>query len=180
MLIAHLTYILEQDADREGDRAAHLETQIASVQTRLTRLIDALLDGTLDKESFEMRKRLLFEEEQSLKDSLQAGSPDSVTFQARLTELFELACTAQQSYRLASPELKREMALRLTSNRTVAEKDVSVSPYFPLASIEQCSSIHRSGHQQHVVRTVKRAAEGLWEWARKEATREDGLADEAA
>lgn len=151
-LIAHLTYILEEDSAREVDRAAHLETQIASVETRLTRLIDALLDGTLDKESFEMRKRLLLEEEQSLKESQRATAPDLGRFQARLSELFELACTAQQSYRLASPESKREMALRLTSNRTVAAKDVSVEPYFPLAFIEQCSSIHRSGDGR--IRTV--------------------------
>ena len=152
MLIAHLRYILEQDADRERiDDGSH--TQIASVQTGLTRLIDALLDGTLDKESFEMRKRLLLEEEQSLKDSLQSARQILFNYSARLTELFELACMAQQSYRLASPESKREMAIRLSSNRTVAGKDVSVEPYFPLALIEQCSLIHQCGHQQHVVRT---------------------------
>src|SRR5207244_2890030 len=97
-----------------------------------------------------------------------AGAPDPVRLQSRLIELFELACTAQQGYRLASPESKREMAIRLSSNRTVAEKDVSVEPYFPLAFIEQCSLIHRSGHQQHVVRTAKKVACGLVDWMKDE------------
>ncbi len=45
---------------------------------------------------------------------------------------FELACSAQQSYGLATAPEKRELILRLSSNRFVAGKDVVVEPYLPL------------------------------------------------
>lgn len=60
------------------------------------------------------------------------------------------------------------MAVLLTSNRTVAKKRVSVEPYFPLAFVENCSSIHSSGDQQHSVRTFKKAAQLCLNWMKDE------------
>jgi len=40
LLVAHLRYVLEQDAAREPDRVADPHTRIAGVATRLTRLPD--------------------------------------------------------------------------------------------------------------------------------------------
>lgn len=142
LLIEHLTCAMKKDIDREVDRVAHLGTQIASVETRLARLVDARVEGVIDKDSFEMRKRLLLEEEASLKESRHTSVPDLDRFQRQLAEVFELACTAQQSYRLATPASRREMAIRLSSNRTVAGKEVSVEPYFPLADLPDLPSIH--------------------------------------
>ena len=68
------------------------------------------------------------------------------------------------------------MAIRLSSNRTVAEKRVSVEPCFPLTFVEKCSLIHQSGHQQHIVRTARQAARELADWMKDEV--ESGRADE--
>ncbi len=144
-LITQLTDVQQQDVENETDRRANLQAQVATIENRLTRLIDALLDGTLDKGSFEVRKRTLLEEEQSLKESLQTTLPAHERAKALVLELFELACTAQQSYQMASPGSKREMAIRLSSNLSVAEKKVSVEPYFPLSFIANRSLVHSSG-----------------------------------
>ena len=50
-------------------------------------------------------------------------------------DTFELASSAQQGYRLGNPASRRELAIRLCSNRTVAGKEVSIEPYFPLKII---------------------------------------------
>jgi site-specific DNA recombinase len=168
-LFAHLEHILEQDAGREVDRASQLQLQITGIANRLTRLIDALVDGALDKESFEIRKRALLEEEQSLKQSLESAPPSCEQVLARVARVFELACTAQQSYLLASPQSKRELTFLLTSNRTVAGKDVHVEPYFPLAAIGEHSPIYPSGDQRHIVRTFKNTCSEILEWAKAES-----------
>lgn len=107
----------------------------------------------------------------SLAESTQSAPPDSKQVVAKMAAVFELAYVARQSYLLASPASKREMALLLTSNRTVAARDVFTKPYFPIALIADAALIHSSGHQWDAIRTSKKAAEDLWKWAKEEAAK---------
>ena len=125
--------VQRQDDASEDERKSHLQAQIGAIQMRLTRLIDAFVDGTLNKEDFESRKRTLLEEERSLTDSLRSKARTPEVAKALVEELFELASSAQQSYRLGNSASRREMAIRLCSNRSVSRKDVSVKPSISFA-----------------------------------------------
>lgn len=133
------------DQQTTFDRTAQLQAQLDGIKTRLTRLIDAFLDGHLDKQSFEERKRTLLEEQRSLEDSQRAGSPDPGRATQLVVDTFELASSAQQSYRFGNPASRRELAIRLCSNLTVAGKDVSVEPYFPLRVIAERHLVRGGG-----------------------------------
>ena len=63
----------------------------------------------------------------------------------RVLDTFELASSAQQSYRFGNPASRRELAIRLCSNWTVAAKEVSVEPYFPLRIIAERHLVQSGG-----------------------------------
>jgi DNA invertase Pin-like site-specific DNA recombinase len=86
----------------------------------------------MGKETFETRKRSLLESNASLDEQLSGVTPDLEVERANLLEVFELICTAQQSYRMASVDEKRELVEKLSSNRLVSGNHVLVEPYFPI------------------------------------------------
>lgn len=108
-------------------RRAEMEMKLGATKARLDRLTDALVDGHLDRDSFATRKASLLEEQRFLREALDDSGP-AAEDQAR-REMFELAFTAQQSYQAADVTEKREMIVRLSSNRTVAGKEVVIEPH---------------------------------------------------
>jgi site-specific DNA recombinase len=112
---------------------SELEMKLGSTKARLDRLTDALVDGHLDRESFETRKTSLLEEQRELREALAAAGTESEA--GAIREMFELAFTAQQGYKHAGPAEKREMVIKLSSNRTVAGKNVVVEPHPALQTL---------------------------------------------
>ena len=129
MLRTQLELVERHDNENEDLRRAQLQAQLDALQERQTRLTDALIDGLIDKPTFEQRKRALLEEERSLRDSLETNGPDSEAAKRFIMETLELASTAQLSYEMGDVPARRELALKLCSNRTVAGKHVSVKPH---------------------------------------------------
>jgi site-specific DNA recombinase len=93
---------------------------------RKTRLTDAFLDGGIDKEAFEERKAGLLMEETGLKDRLAHLGQDGRSAVTRLENFLELAKTASILYKQGLLEEKRDLVQKLTSNLTLAEKNLSV------------------------------------------------------
>ncbi len=124
-----------QAEDAKTEIAAHTQARLAALASRETRLVDAFLDNLLSKELFDKRQRDLVEERRSVEDELKAGASRTEGSTKRIGELLELASTAQQSYELANTQLRRELVLRLTSNRVVSRKNVSIEPCFQLSVI---------------------------------------------
>src|ERR1019366_1584156 len=93
------------------------ETQLSD---RLNRLTDAYLDGDLEKEVFEERKKALLMERQKLKEviSSQTQTPD---IPVALEKFLELAGSAFLQYKSGLPEEKRELLQIVTSNRIVRD-----------------------------------------------------------
>ncbi|TSC70955.1 MAG: hypothetical protein CEO12_80 [Parcubacteria group bacterium Gr01-1014_46] len=133
--------MLAQEVDNTVDRAAQIRMHLAAVKQRQTRLIDAFLDGALDKENFDTRKSKLLEEERLIEDSSRQQEPDSHDLKQFIVNTLELASVAQQGYRLANAAGKREMVISLSSNRSVSGNDVVVEPYFPVSVIANRSLI---------------------------------------
>lgn len=124
--------VAERTEHLAGQRAA-LEMKLGATRARLDRLTDALIDGNLDRDSFESRKGSLLEEQRALRDALENSATEREDSARR--ELFELAFAAQQSYGIAKPAEKREIIVRLSSNRFVAGKNVVVEPHPALVTL---------------------------------------------
>jgi site-specific DNA recombinase len=104
--------------------------QLAAIQTRHDRLVDAFLEGSIDKETFEPRKTRLLMEQRGLEEKL-ARDVDEEQIATRLREILELASTASLSHSMGTDDEKRELLEILTSNRRVDRKSVVVELSFP-------------------------------------------------
>lgn len=167
-LLQCIEHALTEESDFEVSRVAVLNEQLAQIKGRHSRLVDALLDGTLDKASFEERKQRLLVEQAEIQQSLSSDTPQAAEIQSFLSETLELASTAQQSYFAATPELRRELVLALSSNRTVSGKDVSIEPYFPSSLLANFKGFQSGAPGSCRSRTLQKIVRELISWAREE------------
>lgn len=171
-LAQHLAFVLANESVDRVDRDAQARLQLSAIKARQTKLIDVLLDGAIDKESFETRKVALLEETRLIEDSLRVDGPTSADLKQFVLDTLELASVAQHGYRLADSAAKREMVLSLTSNRTASGNHVVVEPYFPLSVITNRPLIPNGDPSQETARTLRQIAEDLVDWGRDILTRQ--------
>lgn len=173
---AKLLVLLEKLSDpahSEVDKKRHQEMQLGAVKDRLGRLIDAFVDGNLDKGTFDERKQQLLEEKQRLENEI--GRPaDELPERAMLLEALGLISAAQQSYELGNLAARRELAFRLTSDRSVAGKNVSVEPHPVLRMLANRRVVPGGDPYRNATRTLPRLAWKLWSWSKRWQRRQDG------
>ncbi|WP_051244966.1 recombinase family protein [Thalassobaculum salexigens] len=125
-------------AERKGsaaelDRAGALRRE--NIEGRLSRLLDAFLDGTIEKPEYEAKKRALLVEQRLIEETLTERSRWSGDTGA---EMLELLTSLSLSYKTGKADEKREMLKLTTSNLWVREKYIGVellSPYQEAADL---------------------------------------------
>lgn len=138
LLMERLQLAADSTRARASERRSTLQTQLAAIRSRRERLVDALVDGLLDRATFDERLKALTSDEENARAVIAECDAEDESDLVSLMEALELASSAQQSYGLASAEEKREMVIRLSSNRSVSGKEVSVEPHSALrALVEQ-------------------------------------------
>lgn len=142
-IIACLTQLQFSDVDIETLRAEyetwnlpaqleverkHIDLRLADVQDRMARLTDYLLDGTLDRGSFDEKKQALqielvqFEEERRDLDDRALSNTDVEKF-------FEIMKSLAGLYISAKPSIKRGIVENCFSNRAWTGKSVELEPW---------------------------------------------------
>jgi site-specific DNA recombinase len=116
---------LAQDSMREQE-IGNARLMLDQNQTRRTRLTDAFLDGTIDKELFEERKAALLLESTGLKERIALLERRDESALVKIENFLELVKTASLLYREAFPDEKRDLVQKLTSNLSAVGKNVSV------------------------------------------------------
>ncbi len=159
---------LDRQTEDTSSGAAHRQARMALIDGRLSRLVDALIDGLLDKDSFDRRKLKLLQEKQSLEAAHAEAGPSTGELSAFIMNALELACSAQQSYEIASPSRKRELVETLSSNRRVAGKQLLVEPRMPVRVLLERASVSQCGHYRDATRTLDNAVYELIAWAKGE------------
>lgn len=119
---------------RKSEREASLKLSIAATSDRLARLTDALIDGLIDKEAFEERKRRALEERCDL-DAAIAELPNMVPLERYLNENVELANTAYLQYENGNLYFKRETLKKLKSNFVARGNSLVFAPPSPFKEI---------------------------------------------
>lgn len=133
-LEAEVTAFLDESEESTKRVQDTWKLQLAALQTRHDRLVDAFLEGTLDKETFEPRKKRLLMEQRELEEKL-GRDVDTGQIASRLREILELASTALLSHEMGNDEEKRELLEILTSNRRVDKENVAVELSFPFCQL---------------------------------------------
>ena len=119
----------------------------------MSRLVDAYLDGAVERTLFEEKKLALLLEKKGLeerRDDIAANQSDAGK---DLDGFLELAQTVPLGYGIGNPEEKREILKSVTSNLRVDRKDVVVELLSPFREIANLPSGTTGGPLRYRPRT---------------------------
>ena len=116
-----------RDGFDHAENLRSIDLRITQTRQRLERLTDLLIDGSIDKNDFEARKRSLIMEqammnEERLKATKSGPNPEDIQ------NFLELTKTLSLLYRSATNDEKREMVENCFSNRTLSGKNLVLEP----------------------------------------------------
>lgn len=134
-------------------RASEIERDLGLVGVRLERLTDALLDGTIDKATYDDRRAGLLEQRAGLKEHQDGGSS---TFWRCIAERFELGLRALPGYEMGNDDEKREMVQLVSSNLLVVGKEVVFPMFSPFKKVRKWVISNGGGPLRGAVRTTTR------------------------
>jgi len=105
----------------------NVRLRLDGIRTRLGRLTDAFIDGTIEKTLFDARKGLLLEDEQRTLETIRNLEAGSDTAPQRLERFLELIKNAPVAYENAEPDEKRDLVKNLFSNLKLIDKNVDIT-----------------------------------------------------
>jgi DNA invertase Pin-like site-specific DNA recombinase len=162
--LAHLIRRRRGEMQSHGEkRKQALELQIEQCRERLSKLTDALIDGTLDKELFINKKNALVLEQEKLKDELTNFEQNISASFEEAEKILELANSAYSSYKKATGEEKREMVKIVTSNLSINGKSLAIKLNLPFDLILNRSKNSDGGAHRDTPRTLASMVEKIAE-----------------
>ncbi len=167
-LVKRVELLRVQWEEKTEEREKVLRLQRAKVQDRLTSLTDALLDGLIEKDLFEERKRSLLEERSELDGRIAGREENRRPLPDKLQEFLELAESAYSSYKAGLDNEKRDLLKIVTSNRTVRDKTVGIELKEPFRLIAERASVSNGGPCRARPRILDEVLAGLIKYCRQE------------
>lgn len=133
-----LTLKLKENwARREEDDRRALSLQRHSLESRLSRLTDVYLEGAIERDLFEAKKRQLLMERTAVADRERLGSTSAELVADRVRQFLELARSLVLSYKMAENDEKREILDSVTSNFTFDGNRVAIALRSPFREIAE-------------------------------------------
>jgi hypothetical protein len=118
-----------------------VQLQLESLRTRVSRLTDLFLDGSLQKTVFDEKQRTYVWEETELRRKLTFLESGSEPAYREVEKFVELLKSPQMLYKQADHENKRELLKILLSNLTVSGKTVSLVLRIPFHLVAEREKI---------------------------------------
>lgn len=135
--------------------------RLDGIRNRLARLTDAFIDGIVDKPLFEERKNALTLEEREAREMIEVLEAGNSNALKRLEKFLELIKDAPFLYKHATPDEKRDLLRKLTSNLSASNKNVSVEPKASVALLLNRTKISNGAPSRGVHRTWSRLLKKL-------------------
>lgn len=132
-----------------------LELKLNAVRDRFNRLVDAQLDGTIDKDTFQQRKSASHMEQQDLEEQRAHTVQVAHSVTETLRDFLEYAGNAYSSYKSALNGDKRELLRTVTSNRSIDGENVMVELSEPFDKVAERPKCTRSGLYRYRPRTLR-------------------------
>lgn len=156
-----------QDAARDSGQQGWT-LRMNNLQERQHRLTDALVDGLIDKNTFNERKRGLLLEEETLRAE-EVAHQNRATSATQLRTVIELAKSLKRSHELSDRTEKRRLVELTTSNRRVCGKEIMIEPQNWLCDLrniagvtegDQCRSRDRTEMLEKLIANGCKGVEG--------------------
>lgn len=132
--------LIEEERQRENEGAgARLEQvgrDLGLINERMEHLTDAVLDGTIDKGTYDERRGALIAQKIEL---LERQKGVGSTIWQTVAERFELGLTALQGYEIGNDDEKREILKSVGSNFVVRQKEAVFPMLSPFSDIRTWS-----------------------------------------
>lgn len=139
-LVLARTCVEERKKEQSKNQAATstaLRLQLDQMQSRLEKLADALIDGTIDKGLFQKKQNALLQDQARIKEQLAETEKGACAALLNLTNVVELAKSPSTLYKTASSEEKRQLLKTVLSNLSVSEKNVAITLTLPFKLIAE-------------------------------------------
>jgi hypothetical protein len=114
--------------EEAGARRKALELKMGQLAGRRARLTDALIDGLLDRDLFEERQAVLLAEKRTLEEQIGDLAAPGMTGPQKLADFLERLDSAYSLYKSGTPDEKRELLAKFTSNWIATGKEVDFTP----------------------------------------------------
>lgn len=140
-------------------RAEHVSTLLLKsdvVAERLSRLTDAFLDASIEKDLFEQKKTALLLERRQIEDVLSKLRNRNGSIPNELERFLELAGSAYSLYKTNDLEKQRRLLKNVTSNLAMQSKNVEFTLASPFAEIADRQKSVDGSPSQGTVRNTRR------------------------
>jgi DNA invertase Pin-like site-specific DNA recombinase len=138
------------DKDR---RVASIELKIAAVKDRLNRLTDIYIDGNIDKDAFNERKKALLSERLEYEDEMGQLNADPTSCLRRMQEYVELVKRLYLQYEVGNLQEKRQVLEASMSNRSANGKNLEFKLKSALSEAAQRPNVRFGGPPRLKART---------------------------
>lgn len=128
--------------NERAEREATIRLLIAKCDDRIVRMTDAMIDGLIDKETFDLRNAAILAEKRGHKDRLE-GIASAPSLADRVREKVELANMAYLNYENGNHAEKRDLLLSLTSNFRGSGKSPAITLKSPFQEYLNWRISHR-------------------------------------
>lgn len=132
--------------DQEAGARAGLQLKLGQLRERLDRLTDALIDGSIDRESFNLRKNSLINDQKQTEENLDNLAERIRALPDKAEETLELMKSVELQYEMGISPEKRHILNTVSSNLMAAGKNVyftMCSPYGEIAELQSNMSCGR-------------------------------------
>lgn len=143
---------IARDRDYSKAHQQRVARDLTLADERLERLTDALLEGLIDKETYDERKERLLAQRLELR----AKSGTDLTTWKTIAEWFELGLTALHLYETRLAAEKRDILKSVGSNLIAHGKNVEFPLLFPFAEFRKWSIENGCEDARDTVRTATR------------------------
>lgn len=151
-IVDHLNRDWVEQKDKEDKT---LRLHLSQITDRLNRVVDAFLEGNLEKDLYEDRKRLLLLERLEAEEKLASLKANPASGGEKVLEFLELSKTALLRYQLGNHDEKRDMVKLMFSNLSVTGKNVSTRLSLPYSEIAKRPKLHGGLPYRDIPRTFR-------------------------
>ncbi len=123
--------------EEKEKQLGNLDVTVQQVSERLSRLTDAFLDGTVEKEMYEERKTSLLFERRAIEDRLKDLKTGKTSIPDEVQKFLELAGDAYSLYKTPITGKKRRLLKTVTSNCSVDEENLDFAFAIPFREVAQ-------------------------------------------
>ncbi len=139
-----------------GERAATgqaLRLQHDQIESRLSKLADLLIEGTLERSLYQTKQKALLVEQAAVRERLRELNGDADSVFTHLEKTVELAKSPSMLYKTASIAHKRELLKILLSNLSASGKNVEITLSLPFRLIAERERETKCGANRGTCRT---------------------------